>query len=361
MASNEFKEALKAGKLKEALLIAMSQGMELNITTTIASSNYENQQLGNNIETKINLIKGEIENVIGENLMANNLYQEINKFHFQQVMEANEMIKNNLETMETLFALIIAMQQQQNGKNQNREIFKGDNPQYLSSYEEENSSNDLKMVGEIQSFPFTTQIQPAEESAIARENQGLFDDDDEELDRQKSIEDEKLADDDYFQPIGELDFQKIDYSEMKSLSQDSDEDDILSIEDFELEEEESLPEDLDEITSFNNDKDFDSNSIPMESNLIQEESDDEDWGDFFEQESENLNIDPQLEENQESWQQWNLDESESISTVPNFDSLDLEDDEDWEEFEESLPSDSFQKDNSLEDFSSLDQDNDRKN
>ena len=121
-ASDDFKAALKAGKLTEAFTLAMSQAIELNITTWVASANDEQTRdgtsqsqpkSGNRLRTRINLIEGAIDNEIGEQLISKASYQELQEFHLQQVREGNKILENNLQSLQKLFSVLAILKQQQ--------------------------------------------------------------------------------------------------------------------------------------------------------------------------------------------------------------------------------------------------------
>ena len=120
--SDDFKKALRAGNLAEALVIAMSQVIELKITTSVISSTDPQPPQpgdwakptaeGNRICTRINLIEGEIHNEVGENFISNRLYKEIEQFHLQQVAQSNRIIENNLESLQKLFQFLAILKQE---------------------------------------------------------------------------------------------------------------------------------------------------------------------------------------------------------------------------------------------------------
>ncbi len=121
--SENFKKAMREGKLKEALAIAISQVPELKITTSITPSSpnsaTENNSQPQNppsikrLHTRINLVEGEIHNEISEDLMGNVAYQEVQQFHFDQVARGHQIIEKNLESLQNMFSLISNVQQQQ--------------------------------------------------------------------------------------------------------------------------------------------------------------------------------------------------------------------------------------------------------
>lgn len=121
--SEDFQQALKEGKLNEALAIAISKVPELKITTSITPSHPSSQ--GNNasednspppikrLHTRINLVEGEIHNEISEDLMGNAIYQEVQQFHFEQVARGHQTIQKNLESLQNMFRLMAIVQKQQ--------------------------------------------------------------------------------------------------------------------------------------------------------------------------------------------------------------------------------------------------------
>lgn len=115
----DFKKAIRAGNVSEAFLVAMSNAPELNITTKIISAEGEHHQANGNqsqednyLHTHINLIEGKIENEIGEKLTGDR-YSEIKQFHIQQVTQGHQTIQHNLISLQKMFQLMSAFQQQQ--------------------------------------------------------------------------------------------------------------------------------------------------------------------------------------------------------------------------------------------------------
>ncbi|NEO25682.1 MAG: hypothetical protein F6K03_01980 [Kamptonema sp. SIO4C4] len=112
-ASDEFRKQLKAGKIVEALTLALGEAIELEITTWVASdedqaqsSNQSNQgNAGNRMRTRINLVDGDIENEIGENFIGESPYAELRDFHLEQVREGRHTIQQNLESLQQMFVI----------------------------------------------------------------------------------------------------------------------------------------------------------------------------------------------------------------------------------------------------------------
>lgn len=123
--SNEFKQALRAGKLSEAFLLAMSNAPQLHITTWVASAqddaspqdrDSDRPPAGNYLRTHINLVEGKIENEIGEKILADG-NSAISKFHWQQVNQGHQAIQQNLQSLQKMFHLMTAFEQQRQTNN----------------------------------------------------------------------------------------------------------------------------------------------------------------------------------------------------------------------------------------------------
>ncbi len=111
----DFKQAIKAGNINEAFLVAMSNAPELNITTKIITADGHSTDVGqpeidNYLHTHINLIEGKVENEIGEKLTGDR-YSEIKQFHLQQVTKGHQTIQQNLLSLQRMFQLMSSFQQ----------------------------------------------------------------------------------------------------------------------------------------------------------------------------------------------------------------------------------------------------------
>jgi hypothetical protein len=115
--SEDFKQAIRAGNISEAFLVAMSNAPQLNITTKIVTADgqkidADDAQMDNYLHTHINLIEGKVENEIGEKLTGDR-YSEIKQFHLQQVTQGHQTIQHNLLSLQKMFQLMSSFQQQQ--------------------------------------------------------------------------------------------------------------------------------------------------------------------------------------------------------------------------------------------------------
>ena len=116
--SDDFKRALKAGKLTEALTLAMGKIIELNIVTTVVDSEDQShpwQQVkvkpGYRMQTHIDLVQGDITNEIGEQFLSGGTYEELRKFHQQQVVQGNVTIQENVESLQKLLSIWLRVNQ----------------------------------------------------------------------------------------------------------------------------------------------------------------------------------------------------------------------------------------------------------
>lgn len=117
MASSEdFKKYIQAGKLTEALALAMSAAVKLQITTRVLGdedmATGNESQPGDRIRTQINMVEGQITNEIGEQFTGKNPYKDLKQVHLAQVKEGAKTIQSNLKSLQKLFRLLVAMRQQ---------------------------------------------------------------------------------------------------------------------------------------------------------------------------------------------------------------------------------------------------------
>jgi hypothetical protein len=121
-AIDEFKDKLRSGEIFEALTIAMSEAIELKVTTWISSAEspptardfYANGTLkedlqpprGSCLQTRINLVDGEVENLIGSEFIGNEAYAELQQFHLEQVKEGREILLKNIESLQKIFVVM---------------------------------------------------------------------------------------------------------------------------------------------------------------------------------------------------------------------------------------------------------------
>jgi hypothetical protein len=112
--SDEFKEQLRAGKIVDALTLALGEAIELEITTWVSSSNSDANTLAEadqlpadcRMRTRINIVDGDIDNEIGSQFIGNGPYTELRQFHLEQVQQGRHIIQHNLENLQQLFTVL---------------------------------------------------------------------------------------------------------------------------------------------------------------------------------------------------------------------------------------------------------------
>lgn len=113
--SDEFKAQLKAGKIVDALTLALGEAIELEITTWVSSSNTSDAPIleareqipgDRKMRTRINIVDGDIDNEVGAQFIGNGPYTELRQFHMEQVQEGRQIIQNNLESLHHLFTVL---------------------------------------------------------------------------------------------------------------------------------------------------------------------------------------------------------------------------------------------------------------
>jgi hypothetical protein len=103
-ASDDFKQQLKAGKIVDALTLALGEAIELEITTWVSSESGTDSPLpGNRLRTRMNIVDGEIDNEVGPQFIGNGPYIELRQFHLEQLQVGRQMMQSNLATLQQLF------------------------------------------------------------------------------------------------------------------------------------------------------------------------------------------------------------------------------------------------------------------
>ena len=339
MASSEqFKEALKTGKLKEALLIAMSQGFELDITTWVNSNrDYPRPSSGKLLRTRINLVRGEIDNEIGEDFLRDGVVKELEKLHSAQIATAPQILQSNLESLQKIFQLITSLQQQKLGGVREEVLVEQIPLKTLQVYPQVSQ----QIVGETDVFPTFTETKANVENL--------------RIDNRLIEEEESVSVNlEFLNPEIEISRFETETQE-EEMTIDSDLDygeSILTLETLEPEEEEESIEtvDIGEVEGLNelsaefsssleefDSPSTDSEELKAEYNDFAADSDDssnDDWGDLL----DDISSEENGSEKSEQWGELSPDNKSDLGTN-NLDALDWEDDADWEEFEENLGTD----------------------
>ena len=83
---------------------AITKVIELKITTSVTDASDANK-LERAMVTKINLVEGDIKNTMDREFVVGDL-KDLRAFHETQVLKAQQIIKDNLEALKTLWALV---------------------------------------------------------------------------------------------------------------------------------------------------------------------------------------------------------------------------------------------------------------
>ena len=117
--SEEFRAALKEGRIVDALKTALGQSIELEITTTIASSDPETASQirekgdsGEIMRTRLNIVEGKIETEIGSKFLKGGKFAELRDFHVSQMQASGQIIERNISSLQKLLELWVGMTQQ---------------------------------------------------------------------------------------------------------------------------------------------------------------------------------------------------------------------------------------------------------
>lgn len=113
--SDDFKAQLKAGKIVDALTLALGEAVELEITTWVSSSKNSDEKTASEADkpaadcrmrTRMNIVDGAIDNEVGSRFIGNGPYTELREFHMEQVQQGREIIQQNLENLQHLFTVL---------------------------------------------------------------------------------------------------------------------------------------------------------------------------------------------------------------------------------------------------------------
>jgi hypothetical protein len=114
---NADKKGLDVDQIIDAIKTVIVEVIDLKITTWVAESSEQSQneitsasaKPGNRIYTRINLVKGDIQNEIGSQFTDSGPYKEIREFHLTQVKDGREIIQKNIESVEKLYGFLMGI------------------------------------------------------------------------------------------------------------------------------------------------------------------------------------------------------------------------------------------------------------
>jgi hypothetical protein len=153
--SDDFKREFKAGNYAEALKIALTEAIELKITTCVVSDDASGidptrQDAGSDrMYTRINIIDGNIENEIGSHFLTGEPYSELCQFHLGQVQQGSHIINRNLQNLHTMFSTLTSVLTGQVVENAEfvNELTEAPTPPHLNGHPQPTSTD----IGDLQS------------------------------------------------------------------------------------------------------------------------------------------------------------------------------------------------------------------
>ena len=108
--SQEFQNLLRSGKIADAMTLALSEMIELKIRTRVVPADADGadgDRPGYQMQTRINIVDGDIDNEVGSLFLKEGLYSELRSLHTQQVVQAQEIIRTNIESIQALLGVLI--------------------------------------------------------------------------------------------------------------------------------------------------------------------------------------------------------------------------------------------------------------
>lgn len=100
----EVKAKIRAGEINEAMTIAMTEAMKMEVVTTLSDGDENSSAV--HFRTLIDLLHNEIDNQFGAPVTDNKTAAQLEKLHFQQVEVAHDRVLQNLQSMQQMFTLI---------------------------------------------------------------------------------------------------------------------------------------------------------------------------------------------------------------------------------------------------------------
>lgn len=100
----EVKAKIRDGNIDEAMAIALSEALKIEIVTNASSQDSGEQEI--HFRSTINLLENEIENEFGESFTQQNKGDKIQQLHFQEVENAHQRILQNIQSLQTMFGLL---------------------------------------------------------------------------------------------------------------------------------------------------------------------------------------------------------------------------------------------------------------
>ncbi|MGY6530381.1 MAG: hypothetical protein ACXITR_10680 [Cyanobacterium sp.] len=100
----EIKAQIRDGNIDQAMAIAMSEALKIEIVTSSSPHQQPNQDI--HFRSTVNLLENEIENELGGSFENQDNNEKIQKIHFQEVENAHQRILQNIQSLQNMFTLL---------------------------------------------------------------------------------------------------------------------------------------------------------------------------------------------------------------------------------------------------------------
>ncbi len=106
--NREIRAKIQASEILEALTIALSKAVELEVSTYI-DFDLERMESGANsrFHTRINLFEGTVDHEIDLKLIDNPAYSELQQWHIEQVQQRKKSLIKNIASLEQMRHILI--------------------------------------------------------------------------------------------------------------------------------------------------------------------------------------------------------------------------------------------------------------
>jgi hypothetical protein len=103
ISSQEFQQALQAGKIHEALALLVRDAVEIDVTTRLAEDSVSSQNSREYLRTKINLLTGTVENEVGTDVIADsNRYLKLHQLHTDRIATSDRIVHRYLDQLKAI-------------------------------------------------------------------------------------------------------------------------------------------------------------------------------------------------------------------------------------------------------------------
>jgi hypothetical protein len=105
ISSEEFQQTLQAGQIQEAFALIVRDLIELDITTQMTE---DSKFMGSEyLRTKINLLTGEIQNEVGNDIIINSdRYTKLQQLHIDQIVASHQIVRDYLDRIQSMIAVL---------------------------------------------------------------------------------------------------------------------------------------------------------------------------------------------------------------------------------------------------------------